>query len=80
MARPRKSTEKLERYSLGLAPSHRKELKRAGLKMGKEDADVFRESSAIGLIFLRLINYQVPSAVVEKAMRILSEKKNESGG
>lgn len=79
MARPRKSTEKLERYSFGLAPSMRKEMRHAGGKMDAEDAEALRLAAAIGFKFLRVIDYDVAGSIIQRALSI-ADKKKKTGG
>lgn len=77
---PSRSAKKLDvPLPLRISTPHHEEAKHAARKMRKEVQDVIRETSEIGLKFLRLIDYDLAGAIIEKALRKVAEKGKEGG-
>lgn len=75
MARPRKSAQKLDVYeTIRVDEFIRDEAEFSAKKQHISKVDAHRQASAIGFRFLRLIDYDVSGAVVEKALRVLEQQ------
>lgn len=73
---PSRSAKKLDvPLPLRITASHLDEVKRAGKRLHKEDQEVIRMTSQIGLQFLRLVDYDVAGAIIETALRKVAERK-----